>query len=136
MRISHLSATNFRNYARLELNIPQGAVVLHGNNAQGKTSLLEAIYYLATSKSPYIRSDKELINWLAEEHEPIPFARLVAEIQGKSGLKKVEITVMLEKAGRQRRLKKQVAINGKETQYGSAGSGSCCDVSAAGFSDH
>jgi DNA replication and repair protein RecF len=53
MHIEHLSLTNFRNYARLELSLPQRPIVLHGDNAQGKTSLLEAVYYLATSHSPY-----------------------------------------------------------------------------------
>ena len=53
MYIEHLSLSNFRNYARLELGLPtNNPVVLHGQNAQGKTSLLESIYYLATAKSP------------------------------------------------------------------------------------
>jgi len=54
--LEHLSLTNFRNYARLELSLPSKPIVLHGQNAQGKTSLLEAIYYLATSHSPYTNS--------------------------------------------------------------------------------
>ena len=60
MHIEHLSLTNFRNYARLELSLSRKPIVLHGDNAQGKTSLLEAIYYLATSKSPYTTSDRRL----------------------------------------------------------------------------
>jgi DNA replication and repair protein RecF len=111
MRISHLSLTNFRNYARLELNIPPGVIVLHGDNAQGKTSLLEAIYYLATSRSPYTTSDRQLINWLAEE-EPLPYTRLVAEVQTGEGLKRVEVTIMLERDGPGLRFKKQIRVNG------------------------
>ncbi len=53
MYIEHLSLTNFRNYARLELRLPTDApVVLHGANAQGKTSLLEAIYYWRRPNRP------------------------------------------------------------------------------------
>ncbi|MHB8748174.1 MAG: AAA family ATPase [Aggregatilineales bacterium] len=43
MRVDRLSLTNFRNYARLETALPSGALLLHGANAQGKTSLLESI---------------------------------------------------------------------------------------------
>lgn len=111
MRVSHLSLTNFRNYARLELSIPPGVVVLHGDNAQGKTSLLEAIYYLATSRSPYTTADRQLINWLAEG-ESIPFARLDAEVHTASGIKRIEIGMMIERQGNEARFKKQVRVNG------------------------
>jgi DNA replication and repair protein RecF len=69
MLITHLSLTNFRNYGRLDLAIPPGTVLFHGNNAQGKTNLLEAIYYLATSRSPYADHDSQLINWEMEQSE-------------------------------------------------------------------
>ena len=52
MFVKHLSLTNFRLYARLELDLPRGLVVVQGDNAQGKTSLLEAMYFLATTHSP------------------------------------------------------------------------------------
>lgn len=111
MRIAHLSLTNFRNYARLELSLPPGPIVLHGDNAQGKTSLLEAIYYLATSRSPYTTSDRQLINWAAED-EPLPFARLVAEVHTGEGSKRIEVTLMLDRSGRGTRFKKQIRVNG------------------------
>ncbi len=116
MRLTRLSLTNFRNYTRLELPLPEGVIVLHGDNAQGKTSLLEAVYYLATSSSPHSTSDRQLINWLAEE-ETIPFARLVAEIDTKEGTKRIEVTLMHERTGPDRagadlRLKKEIRVNG------------------------
>jgi DNA replication and repair protein RecF len=43
MYLKHLSLTNFRNFARLDIDLPRRAVLLVGNNAQGKTSVLEAI---------------------------------------------------------------------------------------------
>ncbi len=111
MRITHLSLTNFRNYARLELALSAGRIVLYGDNAQGKTSLLEAVYYLATSRSPYITSDRQLINWLIRD-DPLPFARLVAEVTTRQGLKRVEVTIFYERTGGQDRFKKEIRING------------------------
>ena len=116
MVIEHLSLTNFRNYARLELSLPTTApVVLHGANAQGKTSLLEAIYYLATAKSPYTASDRQLINWRVED-EPLPFARISAEIaSSRRALTRLEITLMIERTPEGgSRLRKVIKVNGVE----------------------
>lgn len=114
MHVEHLSLTNFRNYARLELSLPVNRpIVLHGANAQGKTSLLEAIYYLAASHSPHTASDRQLINWRAED-EPLPFARLAAEVEGRGGqFNRVEMALVLERGqdGNQR-FKKNIRING------------------------
>ena len=80
MHVEHLSLTNFRNYARLELSLPAiSPILIVGSNAQGKTNLLEAIYYLATARSLHTSSDRQLIHWRAEE-DPIPFARLAADV--------------------------------------------------------
>lgn len=76
--LTRLSLTNFRIFARLDVDVPQGAVLLVGANAQGKTSLLEAIYYLATFVSFHAGSDRELINFLAAR-EPLAVSRIVAE---------------------------------------------------------
>lgn len=113
MRIDHLSLTNFRNYARLELALPtEKPVLLHGANAQGKTSALEAIYYLATSNSPYTSSDRQLIHWRAES-DPIPFARLSAELSNRdSQYHKLDITLMLDVSSGAPRFKKSVQLNG------------------------
>lgn len=113
MRIEYLSLTHFRNYARLEISLPDTPVVIHGANAQGKTSFLEAIYYLATSRSPYTTSDRQLIHWCTE-NDPIPFARLSAEIEGRrAGMARLEVTLMLERGpdGNQR-FRKNVRLNG------------------------
>ncbi len=67
MQLTHLSLTNFRNFVRLETGAEPGATLLFGANAQGKTSLLEAIYYLVSASSPHTTSDRQLINFLALE---------------------------------------------------------------------
>jgi len=85
MRLTHLSLHNFRNYVRLDLDLVPGVTVLLGDNAQGKTNLLEAVFYLATSRSPHAGADREVVNWLAAEREPIPYARLVGRISRGAG---------------------------------------------------
>ena len=80
MRLTHLSLTQFRNFARLDINVPQGAVLLVGANAQGKTSVLEAIYYLATMTSFHASSDRELVNFI-EARKPLAVGRIVAEYE-------------------------------------------------------
>lgn len=92
MRCIRLSLTNFRNYIHLELELPAHIVVLQGDNAQGKTNLLEAIYLLATTKSPRAATDRELVNWAAGRDEP-PVARLFAEVEKATGTSRVEITL-------------------------------------------
>lgn len=107
MRLTHLSLTNFRNYVRLELDFSKPVTLLQGGNAEGKTNLLEAIYYLATADSPHARADRELINWLANEDQ-MPFARLEAQVEGSDALREVSI-VILKTADR---LQKEIRING------------------------
>jgi DNA replication and repair protein RecF len=78
MRLTHLSLTNFRNFARLDVDVPAGPVLLVGGNAQGKTSLLEAVYYLATFESFHAGNDRQLINFVAGR-DPLAVGRIVAD---------------------------------------------------------
>jgi len=90
MRIRHLSLTNFRNYARLELTLPERPLLLYGANAQGKTSLLEAIYLLVTGSSPLTSLDRQLVRWEAEA-EGLPYARVWAEVVRRDHVRELEI---------------------------------------------
>jgi DNA replication and repair protein RecF len=113
MIVRHLSLTSFRNYARLELELPAGPVLLLGDNAQGKTSLLEAIYYLATAHSPHTSSDRQLIHWLAGQDSLIPAARVAGEVVTAGRLCKIDITLALEPTAHSDsgRFRKQIKIN-------------------------
>jgi DNA replication and repair protein RecF len=115
MYIRHLSLTNFRNYTRLELALPHQVVLLHGANAQGKTNLLEAIYYLATSRSPQTYSDRELINWIADQEEMVPYVRLKAEVIQGERARQIEIVIQKEPvsggANGESRLRKQITVD-------------------------
>jgi DNA replication and repair protein RecF len=110
MHLRHLSLTNFRSYARLELPMPEGTVLLCGANAQGKTSLLEAIYYLATGRSPWTTSDRQLLNWRAES-EILPFIRISAELcSRRNALTRLDITIYKENENGG--FRKEIRING------------------------
>ena len=65
MYISGLTLTNFRNFASMSLDLPRGLVVLHGRNAQGKTSIIEAIYLMSIGKSFRAESEREMVSWQA-----------------------------------------------------------------------
>jgi DNA replication and repair protein RecF len=107
MHLAHLSLTNFRNFVRSELDFSSPVTVVQGANAQGKTNLLEAVYYLATSQSPRTSSDRELTNWLANE-ELSPFARLEGRVEGSETLREVSIVLLLNGE----RLQKEIRVNG------------------------
>jgi DNA replication and repair protein RecF len=112
MHIEHLSLQNFRNYARLEISLPSGPILLHGANAQGKTSLLEAIYYLATARSPYTVSDRQLINWYADR-DLMAFAKIGAEVVSANEThNRVEIILTQGIDGPDARLNKEIRVNG------------------------
>lgn len=67
MIIKSLELADFRNYETLNICFDKGTNILYGNNAQGKTNILEAIYVSATTKSHKGSKDKEIINFNKEE---------------------------------------------------------------------
>ena len=71
----HLKLSNFRNFAHLELEIPPGFTILTGQNAQGKTSILEALYWLSTTRMLRGSRDAEAIK--QGEHGCLVEAELV-----------------------------------------------------------
>lgn len=75
MIVRSLRLLNFRNYSAQELELPPGLVALVGDNGQGKTNLLEAICVLATTKSPLVERDRELMRWQEKE------TRIAAEVE-------------------------------------------------------
>ena len=67
MIIKSLELDNFRNYGTLSINFDSGTNILYGDNAQGKTNILEAIYLSATTKSHKGSKDRDIIHFDAEE---------------------------------------------------------------------
>ena len=71
MIIKSLELANFRNYEELNISFDKGTNILYGDNAQGKTNILEAIYVSATTKSHKGSKDKEIINFDKEEAQTV-----------------------------------------------------------------
>ena len=114
MRLRHLALSQFRVYRQLELALPAGPLVLVGQNAQGKTSLLEAIYALATSRAPGGVPDRQLIRWQARQDEVWPFCRVQGLIERRDGELQLEILTAWqagEAAGEDPRLVKRIRVN-------------------------
>lgn len=119
MQITLLSLANFRSYRRLELALPPHISVFRGDNAQGKTNLLEAIILLATAQSPRADADRELIAWQAEEPR---IARLYAEVHRRTDDVTVELSLQEQRlpaassngadASASTRVHKRIRVNG------------------------
>ena len=117
MYLSHLKLHDFRNFKRLDLPLGRGLSLFYGENAQGKTNLLEAIAMLATSNSFHATSDREVINWDAPDH----IARIVAEVERREDETAIEIVIIDANGngngvpaapGSPERQRKRIKING------------------------
>ena len=90
MHLSHLALHDFRNFRHLDLPLGCGLSLFYGENAQGKTNLLESVSMLATSNSFHASSDREVVNWYA----PDRVARISAEVERREDEVKVEIVII------------------------------------------
>ena len=113
MYASHLSLINFRNYRRLELDLPQGPLVFYGDNAQGKSNLLEAVYLLCLAKAYRASSDREAI--CKNPLDDADHAQVLSTVQ--RGQDRVRILVDLrleapETPGSLPHLRKDIRVNG------------------------
>lgn len=67
MRLRDLTLSNYRNCKDLELNLDSDKILIIGKNAQGKTNILESIYFLSVLKSPRTSNNIELINFNSDK---------------------------------------------------------------------
>ncbi len=88
MLITNLKLQNFRNYKELNLDFNNDINIIYGNNAQGKTNILEAIFLTSIGKSFRTNKDRELIKFGEE------FSKVEIEFQKKDreGSVKIEIS--------------------------------------------
>ncbi|HIZ71234.1 MAG TPA: DNA replication/repair protein RecF [Candidatus Atopostipes pullistercoris] len=96
MYLKDIALQNFRNYESLELSFSPSINVLIGENAQGKTNLIESIYFLAMSRSHRTSKDRELIRWESD------FAKVKGELNKKSH--SVPMEIILSKRGKNAKL--------------------------------
>lgn len=87
MHVQQLSLLDYRNYEELELTFHPGIHLFIGDNAQGKTNLLEALYVLALAKSHRTSKDSELIR-----HDQ-QLASIKALVEKKQGLLPLELYI-------------------------------------------
>ena len=113
MYLKHLSLTNFRSFARLDIDIPQRVVLLTGANAQGKTSVLEAIYFLAAFTSFQTHVDRQIVNFHEAKKNTLAVTRLVADYQRGKSKHRMEVRLILEPTGiNGQRLRKEILLDG------------------------
>ena len=96
MRLNKLYLKNYRNYQELQIEFSKNLVIFLGENAQGKTNLLESIYVLAMTRSHRTSSEQELIGWNDDQ----------ALIQGEitKGTSKIPLEILLSKKGRKTKI--------------------------------
>jgi len=114
MYLKHLSLTNFRNFTRLDVDIPRRVVVLAGANAQGKTSVLEAIYFLAAFTSFQTHADRQIVNFHEARNNSLTVTRLIADYERGRSKHRLEARLILEPMGvlNSQRLRKEVLLDG------------------------
>lgn len=99
MYIKNIMLINYRNYENLQIELSRNVNVFIGDNAQGKTNVLESIYYGAFAKSHRTSRDKELINWDKNN-------AYISLLVGKERLdKKIDINILRDG-------KKAIKVNG------------------------
>lgn len=101
MQLRRIALSSFRNYDELDLGFTSGLNIFVGNNAQGKTNLLEAIYLLSLGRSFRTTDDVDLIGWNKQ------LARVRAEVERETG--EARIDIMLRRDG-----PKQVRVAGEK----------------------
>ncbi len=105
MFLKHLQLTNYRNYQSFDYKFKNKITILIGNNAQGKSNILEAIYFLATTKSQRADADEEIINYQTD------FCRTTGTVlnsEESSDQVQLEIAMQKQPTG----LAKKVKVNG------------------------
>ena len=113
MYLTRLSLTNYRIFSRLELDFPRRVVLFTGQNAQGKTSILEAVGYLANFSSFSAANDRQLMNFNTPS-EPIMVARLLGEFHREGRQHSIEVRLIQDAASSPStpRFSKQVLLDG------------------------
>ena len=118
MLLNHLTLRNFRNLAEVGLPLPPGRTIIHGENAQGKSNLLEAIYVFAVSRSIRAGHERDVVSWASLTSE-IPYAHLRGLFERGEARLEIDIVVQLTRppghpgAGvEQMQYQKRVKVNG------------------------
>ena len=102
MFLKNLNLTNFRNYSALTVDFDNRPTVLVGNNAAGKSNILEAIYLLSTTKSHRVETEDELI----KNQEGY------TKVEGFLENPETELLVIINRPSEEVNFRKKVLVNG------------------------
>lgn len=111
MYIFDLQLANYRNYGRVALQLERGLNLFVGDNAQGKSNLLEAIYLLSTLRSSRASNDADLVRRDLLNSD-FPVARLSCEVERSAGNLQLEVAVVGRTTDATHRAGKRVRVNG------------------------
>lgn len=111
MFIFDLQLANYRNYARVGLKLDRGLNLFVGENAQGKSNLLEAIYLLSTLRSSRASNDADLVRRDLLQSD-FPVARLACEVERSAGNLQLEVAIVGRTTDASHRAGKRVRVNG------------------------
>jgi DNA replication and repair protein RecF len=109
--IFDLAIANYRNFARVGVQLDRGLNLFVGDNAQGKSNLLEAIYLLSTLRSSRASSDADLVRRDILQSE-FPVARLACEVERSAGNLQLEVAIVGRTTDGSHRAGKRVRVNG------------------------
>ncbi len=120
MKLTSLDLEEFRGYRNLHIEIDPAGLRLFGANASGKSSLLEAVAMLATTRSPRTSVERDVIAWESgEQYGVAPYTRLHAAVESRSGAFGVAMTVEAA-ADRGGKLRKQIRLDGRQVRAADA----------------
>ncbi|MCK5793884.1 MAG: DNA replication/repair protein RecF [Anaerolineales bacterium] len=119
MFLTHLSLTDFRIFSRFDQAVPLNSLILVGDNAQGKTSILEAVYYLSTLDSFQASNSLDLINFSALQND-LAVCRIVADFRKKDTDHHLEIRIIKDtNSNRNNIIRKEVLLDGSQQKINS-----------------
>jgi DNA replication and repair protein RecF len=115
MHLQRLILEEFRLYRHLELDLSPAGLALHGENASGKSTLLEAIAMLATTRSARSGGEREVVNWRSGQDFGLPFSRIRGHVKRLDDEVDVEIALQLD-AGGNGQTQKAIRLNGRNVR--------------------
>ncbi|HET7585437.1 MAG TPA: DNA replication and repair protein RecF [Gemmatimonadaceae bacterium] len=110
VRLQHLAVRDFRNLARLDLDFPRDGLALIGDNGQGKTNLLEAIYYLQLLRSFRGARDVDVVRFGEDGFHLSATLSVCDAADDVSGERQRSVTAAFARAGK----RKRVRVDGME----------------------
>jgi DNA replication and repair protein RecF len=116
MQLRSLVLEEFRSYHRQRIEFDPRGMGLYGENASGKSTVLEAIAMVATTRSPRTSTERELINWESGSVLAVPpFSRVEAEFARSDESIELSIAIQAD-PNRPTQVKKQIKVNGRSVR--------------------